>query len=191
MKTVKAKPQTPEAEKEYVEFMKRYKAHAEAANRVALTILVWGPSPDRTCPAARKRKKIKEALKEKGHNALFSEDIKLKSVDLLDMSQKSKEHAQAKAADLIIVLVEDSKGALAEFHDFCGDPQIAPKMFVLVPRRFRKGYSASGALRDLADAHGGVFWYGDDDLKRCKVCAKAIQRAQALRLIRAQAGSFQ
>lgn len=186
MKPVKPKPLTPEAEQELLRFQAAYESNVRSAKRVALSILVWGPSPDRDCPAARKRKEIRDALRELGHNAMFSEDIQTKDKDI---SAKSKEFAQARAADLILLLLEDSTGAVAEAHDFCNDAIIAPKMFVLIPRRFKKGYSGSGALKDLEDAHGGVFWYGDKDLELCNVCSRAVRRAEALRQMRARGGS--
>jgi hypothetical protein len=176
---------TPEAREEYARFLAAYEENQKRSDSIALSILIWGPDPARDTPVANKRREIRDQLREKGHNAMFSEDIPEGKSKL---SEKSKEFAQALAAHLIIILVEDSQGALAEAHDFCNHPDIAPKVMALVPKRYKKGYSARGAMRDLEHSHGGVFWYADEDLTRCKVCSMAIRRAEALRQLRFRGG---
>ena len=42
---------------------------------VALTILIWGPSPTSTTATALKRKQIRDELVKLGHFATFSEDL--------------------------------------------------------------------------------------------------------------------
>jgi hypothetical protein len=116
---------------------------------------------------------------------MFSEEI---SPKLKSLSLKSIEFSQAQAAHLIIILVEDSPGAVAEAHDFCNHPELAPKICVLIPRKYKKGYSAQGAIRDLENAYGGVYWYSDRDLTVCKVCARVVNRAEALRFLRYRGG---
>jgi hypothetical protein len=116
------------------ESAKRERERFEAAYRrllgkgqdISLSILVWGPNPKLDSPVARKRSEIREELNNLGHNAMFSEDIHIQ-VD--NVSEKSKEFAQARAAHLIIILVEDAPGALAEAHDFCNHPDIAPNIY--------------------------------------------------------------
>ena len=61
---------------------------------------------------------------------MFSEDLPIQTGNI---SEKSKEFAQARAAHLIIILVEDAPGALAEAHDFCNHPDIAPNVYVMIP----------------------------------------------------------
>jgi hypothetical protein len=116
---------------------------------------------------------------------MFSEDLGRAPTPT---SQKTFEFAQAQSAHLILILVEDSPGALGEAHDFCNHPELAPKIFILIPSRYRKGYSAQGAIQDLENAYGGVFWYSEKDLTVCNVSTRAINRAEALRqlLFRAQ-----
>jgi hypothetical protein len=177
-------PLTPEAKRENARYLQVYEANLEQLKVVSLSILVWGPGPNRDSPIAEKRKDIRDELLLRGHNAMFSEDIPTRKNGL---SQKSKEFAQAQAADLIIILVEDSAGALGEAHDFCNDPNLAPKTCVMVPRHYRKGYSGQGAFKDLEEAYGGIFWYGEGDIAICKVLTRAVRRAEALRNIRLRA----
>src|SRR5215213_449981 len=122
-------PLTPEAEKERARFKAASETYLRSVQRIALSILVWGPDPNRDSVVARKRREIRDTLLGLGHNAMFSEDISPKSKHL---SLKSLEFAQAQAAHLIIILLEDSPGAVAEAHDFCNHPEIAPKVCVLI-----------------------------------------------------------
>jgi len=133
---------------------------------------------------------MRDELIRDGHFAIFSEDIRIKrsltsnkSIKRSPISEKTKEHAQARAANLIIVLMEDSPGASAEVHDFCDDPVIRTKLQIMIPKRYKKGYGAKGAVKDFQDANGGggVYWYGERDLKCCNVVDEALKRAQAMR----------
>jgi hypothetical protein len=172
----------PSARQAWHEFMGKYSTFLkqDGRRRVALTILVWGPSSAADTQAAKKRVELREKLCELGHCALFSEHI-----PILDpaASMKDHEYAQARNADLIFVLIEDAPGAIAEVHDFGSDLSVFPKLQVMAPRKYRGGYSAKGALRELSDATGGgaVRWYGARDLERCNVVGWAIKRAEALR----------
>jgi len=166
-------------------FEKKYKALLKNTREVALTVLVWGPNPHAESAVANKRREILDALLKLGHHAAFSEDIE-NPID--GLSEKSLEFAQALAADLIIILIEDAPGALAEAHDFSNVPELATKIYVMVPQKYHKGYSAKGALKDLSDGYGGVYWYEDDELNRCNVLERAVRRAEARRQILYRAG---
>lgn len=150
--------------------------------QIAFNILVWGMSPDRDDPIAQKRKDIGTQLLEDGHNAMFSEDLSYLSQDP-DLSETSKEFAQAKAADLIIVLVEGSPGALAEVCDFCVRPDLAPKVYVMAPDSYKAGYAGQGALKELDEGYGGVYWYREEEVKACQVLTQACKRVRARRSI--------
>jgi hypothetical protein len=127
-----------------------------------------------------KRKQIRDALIKNGHNAMFSENIPTAKAGL---SEKSKEFAQAHAAHFIVVLVEDAPGALAEVHDFCEVRSLIAKMYVLVPWKYKGGYSSKGALADLSEAYGGVVWYKEKDLQSCQVLTRVLRRVEARRHI--------
>ena len=173
---------TPEAQEAMKEFLGDYEGFLHVNRRLALKILVWGPSPRSKSRVARKRAEIRDELKKLGHWASFSEDLPPTAPGF---SERTKEYAQARAVDLIIVLMEDSPGAIGEVHDFSGDPDIFPKLQVMVPKRYRDGYSGSGALRDLEDATGGggVHWYEEGEIRSCDVLTRAVRRAEALRVI--------
>ena len=147
---------------------------------MSLSILVWGQSPIEKTRLADKRIQIRNELSNLGHNAMFSEDIDL-SVDRL--SEKSKEFAQARAADIILILLQDSPGALAETHDFCNHPDIGPKVYAMIPTEYKEGYSGRGAIKDLDEAYGGVYWYDEYEIQNCNISTRAIDRAEALRHI--------
>lgn len=169
---------TEEARRARKRFMCGYRRMMREAKRVSLTVLVWGPSPDSKSPIAKKRVEIRDKLIELGHNAMFSEEVDGGESEL---SAKSKEFAQAKAADLIIILPEDAPGAIGEAHDFCEYPDIAPKVFVLVPKKYRQGYSGRGLFRDLEKGYGAVCWYGEGDMRSCEVLRRAVARVEARR----------
>ncbi|MDA1054326.1 MAG: hypothetical protein O3C40_28100 [Planctomycetota bacterium] len=171
---------TKEAQEERKRFEEAYRAYLEEANKVALSVLVWGQNPMGKTRLANKRIQIRDELIELGHNAMFSEDIDL-SVE--GLSEKSKEFAQARAADLIVILLEDSPGALAETHDFCNHPEIGPKVYAMIPDKYEAGYSGRGAIKDLDEAYGGVYWYEEGEIQSCNVRTRAIARAEALRHI--------
>src|SRR5436190_17532450 len=117
---------TPEAEKKRQSFLKRFDAFAKKVKSVPLTILIWGSDPNKATPAAEKRKQLRQQLLEDGHDALFSEELAGRHPGL---SQKTAELGQAKNADLVIILLEDSPGALGEAHDFATDPEVIDKVF--------------------------------------------------------------
>ena len=176
---------TKQAEAERRRFERAYKANLKAASKVPLSILVWGQNPKAKTAVAQKRKDIRRQLLRLGHNAMFSEDISANAG--AGLSEKSKEFAQAQAVDLIIILVEDAPGASAEAHDFANHPDLASKVYVMIPERYRSGYSAQGAIKDLDDGYGGVYWYADGEIESCKVLGQAVKRAEARRQIRFRA----
>lgn len=171
---------TPEARRANKRFHRKVSGFHRKVNSVAFNILVWGKSPTSDSPVARKRVEIRNALKQLGHNALFSEDIPSTASNAYD-SEKTKEFPQAMAADFIIVLVEDAPGASAEAHDFGNHPDIAVKIVVFVPERYSEGYSAKGAIKDLEDGYGGVYRYAPSELTECRVLTKAVTRVEARR----------
>ena len=135
---------TTEAQEERKRFEEAYRSYLEEAKKVALSVLVWGQNSMARTRLANKRIQIRDGLIELGHNALFSEEIDL---SIEGLSEKSKEFAQARAADLIVILLEDSPGALAETHDFCNHPEIGPKVYAMIPVKYESGYSSRGGGR--------------------------------------------
>jgi hypothetical protein len=173
---------TPAAKEARKRFLDEVRRDIEARKQIALTVLVWGQNPDAETKVAEKRKEIRTALIAEGHNAMFSEEIS--AIFNADLTQKTKELVQASRCNFIIDLVEGAPGALAEFHDFCGEPQISHKILVMVPTAYKKGYSAKGAIASLHQEHpGNVYWYDNDDLDKCRVLTEAVKRVENLREI--------
>jgi hypothetical protein len=150
--------------------------------KIPLRILVWGPSSASSSPVAVKRVQIRDTLLAEGFVAMFSE---IWATAEPGLSQKTNELTQALSAHLIIILIEDSPGALGEMHDFSSHQDIVRIMFVMCPRRYESGYSAQGAGRVLDLAYGNVYWYEDNEIVDCKVLTRALERANALREVEA------
>ena len=177
-----SEPKTEAARQARRSFERRVEEQLKQEKRIAFSILVWGMSPERDAPIAKKRTDIGNQLLEDGHNAMFSEDLAHLGSNL-DLSETSKEFAQANAADLIIVLVEGAPGALAEVCDFCVRPDIAPKVYIMAPESYRSGYAGQGALRELDEGYGGVHWYEPQEVVVCNLLTQARKRVQARRSI--------
>ncbi|HKM54637.1 MAG TPA: hypothetical protein VJY33_14595 [Isosphaeraceae bacterium] len=173
---------TPAAKKARKKFLDQVHRDLEALKQIALTVLVWGQNPEAKTKIAEKRKGIRARLIAEGHNPMLSEEISA-SINA-DLTEKTKELVQASRCNFIIDLVEGAPGASAEFHDFYGEPQISHKFLVMVPKAYKEGYSAKGAIASLQREHpGNVFWYDDDDLDKCRVMTEAVQRVEYLREI--------
>ena len=82
---------------------------------------------------------------------------------------------------LVIILIEDSPGALAEACDFCNHPDLAQKIYVMAPDSYKTGYAGQGALKELDEGYGGVYWYKQGDVEACNVLTKACKRVRARR----------
>jgi hypothetical protein len=97
--------------------LRRFKAACDAqiarTKSIALAILVWGPGSAAKGPVADKRKQIRDELIKEGHLALFSESLSSAGKRL---SEKSKEFAEAKSADLILILVLDQARLHGDTH---------------------------------------------------------------------------
>ena len=68
-------PKTEAARQAREQFERRVEEQTEKEQEIAFSILVWGASPDRDIPIARKRIDIGNQLTQDGHNAMFSEDL--------------------------------------------------------------------------------------------------------------------
>lgn len=182
LNTIIPKGKTPSAKKAEKKYLKQYYDMISKVRDIALTVLVWGQSPQYNSAISIKRQEIKDKLIEKGFNAIFSEDIELTG-DSRSLAEKTKEAIQAKLADIIIVFPEGAPGALAEAHDFSNCPSLASKFYILFPKEYKDGYSAKGAIKLIDEGYGGVFWYEEGDISKCAVLGQAITRCEARRQI--------
>ncbi|MYB69514.1 MAG: hypothetical protein F4X75_13565 [Gemmatimonadetes bacterium] len=173
-------PKTEAAKQARKNFERQLKEQERQEQQIAFSILIWGMSPEKNDPIVKKRKDIGTQLLEDGHNAMFSEDLTNLSNDR-DRSEKSNEFAQANAADLVIILIEDSPSALAEACDFCNHPDLAPKIYVMAPNSYKTGYAGQGALQELDEGYGGVYWYQEGEVEACHLLTQASKRVKARR----------
>ena len=177
-----SEPKTEAARQARRNFERGVEEQLRKEGQIAFSILVWGMSPDSDAPIARKRKEIGNQLIADGHNAMFSEDLTNLGSDL-NLSETSRELAQAREAEFIIVLIEGSSGALAEVCDFCVRPDIAHKIYIMAPQSYRDGFPGKGDLRDLDEGYGVVHWYAQEDIVACDLLTQARRRVQARRSI--------
>ena len=175
-------PKTEAAKQARRSFEHRVEEQLKQEERIAFNILVWGMSPNKDVPIASKRKEIRNQLINDGHNAMFSEDITNLGSGL-NLSEASREFAQAREADFIIVLVEESPGALAEVCDFCVRPDIAHKVYIMAPYSYSDSYPGKGDLQDLDKRYGVVYWYKKEEVANCNLLTQACMRVQARRSI--------
>jgi hypothetical protein len=175
---------TPAAQQELSRFEARYEARLKDLDLLPLTILVWGPGLKSDDLVAHKREQVRQELLDRGHVALFTEDIAgLPAEPGKNPSLRTREFAQAQSSHMVVILVEDSDGAKAEAEDFCNHPDIAPKAFVLAPHKYMGTYAAQGTFRLLGEGYGGVYWYKPEEMRSCNVLTQVLVRAQARREI--------
>ena len=65
---------TEAARKERKRFLEVYSRHLEQIRQISLNVLVLGKNPSTTSPIANIRKEIVQVLRERGDNAMFSDD---------------------------------------------------------------------------------------------------------------------
>jgi len=151
---------------------------------VALAVIIWGPGTDVDSPAAQKRWDIREALAEKGHAPVFSEE--LDDEDLQDLLESGeglllKALHQAKNADFLILLLDErATGVITELN-ICTRRDIAAKAFVMVPKSFQDGFTYKAAITMIEGGNGAVQWYTYTDLEQCYVLTAAVKRVEARR----------
>ena len=166
---------TPDAERMLNVFRARFEARLDKIRKIPLDILIWGPGIGSTSPVRQKRIQIRDELLKLGHNAMFSEELE----DIGgNTPTKLQELAQAQLAHIIIDLLEDAPGALAEAHDFANRPDTSWKFFVLIPKQYEDGYSAKGAIQILGQLFTCVHWYAEGDIERCNVLTQVLKRVE-------------
>jgi len=170
---IESVPLSPRAKEIFEKsFKPRFTAMQADLVQTPLTILVWGPGPGNPELYA-KRMQIRDALRQREHVALFSEDL----IDLkpADYSEKIFEYQQAKAADFIVVL-QVSFGSIAEVHDFADDREIIAKMLIFVPEQATDGYSYKGALTDIKALYKNVETFQSTaDLVSCRLKTMVLE----------------
>lgn len=172
-------PTSTEAEIATQEFELHIDALLEDVNRITFKILVWGPSVRSRSAVAEKRRDIHRKLVADGHTALFSEQFPKRPRGI---SLKSYELAQARAADMIVMLVEAAaSGVQGEVHDFCSHRELLPKILIFYPEDMRHTYGGQGLIQDLDKGFRIVQWYSEIDITSCRVLTTTLEWVQARR----------
>jgi hypothetical protein len=159
-------------------FIHQYEKHRRLVELFPLTVLVWGPGQSKESRVAEKRRQIRQELLDQGYVAYYGEDL-TDSEDITSLL--SQEFAQALSVHLVVVLVEDAQGALGEAEDFGSHPDVAWRIFVLAPERYKNGYSGKGTFLLLERGYGAMFWYADEDFDKCNIVRAVLTRAHARR----------
>jgi hypothetical protein len=132
---------------------------------------------------SNKRQEIWQALLQLGHVAVQQNDL---GTTALDVPSRLQEESQLKAADLVVVLVEDDEHVVQPAMSICERAKalgIPANMVVIVPQRLR-GQVANEALHELDDQHGAVYWYTDAEISNCGVLTDVLERVAARGLLR-------
>lgn len=114
------------------------------------------------CKEPKRRKEIKECLKELGNNALFPEELELEYP-----ATEEQIIFQEKDVDLLIILPE-AWGSISEFNTFSQNQKLALKLRIFVPKLYHPLYgSSSNYLTDafltyLAE-YGHVYYYQNNN----------------------------
>ena len=172
-------PVSPEAEVATPEFELRFTALLADMSRINFKILVWGPGLRSKSNVAEKRREIHRKLEAEGHESWFSEQFTKRPPGV---SLQSYELAQARVAQLIVMLVEASaSGVIGEMHDFCKHQDLLPKILLFFPEDMRHSYSGEGLVKDLDKGYRIVQWYTEIDITSCRVLTMVLEWVRARR----------
>lgn len=142
------------------------KALALSAGACKFKILVWGPDPNSSNPAAPVRREIRGELERLGHEPIYSEELSISGVPI-----NLQELLQLKRVNLVID-VAASHGSVAEFENYA----IAAKerMLAFLDESARGGFTAAGTLLAFKSVGGTYEYFRDDDLRTGAVVLAAI-----------------
>ena len=140
----------------------------EMQERIKFRILVWGPSIHSESEVAKKRRTIHRVLRDEDkHHCWMSEEFQQRPPGV---SLKAFELAQARKADMIVMLVEaHADGVLGEMHDFCSHKELLSKILLFFPKNMQEGYNGKGLVDELERGYRIVERYTDADISRCNV----------------------
>jgi len=165
------------------EFVPQFNRLLDEIRKTPLSILVWGPGVSGG-DVYEKRLQIRGHLRELGHAAIFSEELKPKLTHdchaQLTFSSNVIELCQAIPAEFIVV-IHSSPGSIAEIHDF--GEQVGSKMFIFIDERYQDGYSYTGLLRELALRYNNVETYQyPADIENCHLLGAVERKVQELQV---------
>jgi len=157
------------------DFLKRLTARLDEYRNLPLNILVWGAGAGSTSPARKKREDIKSELNKLNHNAMFSEDLESYGTDLpLTVVEK----AQVETVDMVIVLMEDAPGTIAEVQRFATQAHLSKKFCIMIPKNYDGGFVGKDITDLISPQVQNVFWYTSEELARCDVLTHALKQVR-------------
>jgi hypothetical protein len=135
----------------------------ERIRRVPIAALIWGAAPEVDTLLGKARVALRDALRDDGHLARFSED-------LLDPncghSLLAQQVAQAEAHD-IVLSIPGSPGSIAEIHDFARIPGLSHKIVAFLDGAWSAGYSNQSLVQLQSVVTCQVQLYSSDMLPDC------------------------
>ena len=163
--------------------LRELERHRKESRKTKFKILIWGPTVDGgTQPSnivARKRVEIRQALDDRGHEALFSEDLIVGEPKHVSLPEREKIHALV--VDWIVMLY-GSKGTHSEFVGVLSYKEFADKALVFVHAdEFEKAVaSLDRAQWQAMDAAGRVVRYTSEQIEACEVVAMTLAELESL-----------
>ncbi len=131
-------PLTAEAQSLLDRLVPRITKRLSEVEKVPVSILLWGPGLSSTNPLWDMRTTLRNLLREKGHVAVFSEEL---CDDSSPYSVRLQQLAQAQEFDLI-VSIPCTPGSIGEIHDFVSDRRVSGKVLLFLNDEYVSGYSS-------------------------------------------------
>lgn len=128
---------SPEAKKLLEVMMPIYTEKLKMIEKIPVSILVWGPSPQTHSTISDVRLRLRNKLRENGHLAMLSEEICDNSINI---SIRAQQILQAEQYDLIISIPE-TEGSIGEIHDFANDIRFNKKIIIFLNEKYHMGYT--------------------------------------------------
>lgn len=174
-------PLSPEARHFLDRIGPRIRVGLDECSKIPVGVLVWGPGMSSAHPLAAVRLALRARLRQKGHLAMYSEEL---CDPASPHSLRVQQFVQAQNFDLVVSL-PGTAGAIAEVHDFASHPRVSAKMLVFVSKEHIGGYGED-SLRALSTVlTAQVEYYPDDsDTGRIEEVTMAqVQRIQELKFM--------
>jgi hypothetical protein len=150
----------------------------------SLVILLLSKNPRGRSPFAKLCRRIRKALDNVGHFALFS-DEEVPGVKGKGLSEKAELFAKERAADLIINLVEGAPDGESKVDEFCTHRFISYKFILTLPARYQALWEAVSQVHHLEKVSKGqnVCWYEAINVRRRTLMQETVRIAQVFQVL--------
>lgn len=153
-----------------------YEKFLSLRKRISLRILVWGPDPNSSDPAATKRKEIRAVLEREGHKVFFSEELIFDKKYVVPANVQ--EQIQLWEVDAVVCLGSDI-GPIQEAQEF---GRYAREFLLWLSDRARERYTALGLGRQLRSQGRAPSFFDSEDLTSCVVAAASSEWVEQRRM---------